>query len=252
MSPVRLLLVRHGTTTATRAAAFPTDEPLDERGRAEAQALRPHLPRRGATVRSPTRRAAETADALGHPDATVVDALREASFGSWAGRDPAAVHAEDPAGMAAWMTDPTFAPPGGGESLTDLTARVGGWLGGLTERTPAPDGAPVGDRAGDVPSDRASDTRDRDHPIVAITHGGVVRAAVVAALGLEPGLAWRIDVSPASITELHAHDGRWRLLRANWTVPRETRETPGERDDGRSMNDAAPSDAIHGAAGDPE
>jgi len=238
VSPVRLLLVRHGTTTATRAAAFPTDEPLDDRGRSEARALRPHLPGRVVVVRSPARRAAETAVELGHPDADVVDALREASFGAWAGRDPATVHAEDPAAMAAWMTDPAFAPPGGGESLTALTARVGGWLDGLVQRAAGRGGGPTdtgpgrGGPGAAVGGPGAS-TRDRARPIVAVTHGGVVRAAIVAALGVDPGLAWRIDASPGSITELHAHDGRWRLLRSNWVPVRD--DLRRARDD-----DAAP------------
>ena len=35
----RLLLVRHAPTSATRGHAFPTDEPLDDRGRVAAAAL---------------------------------------------------------------------------------------------------------------------------------------------------------------------------------------------------------------------
>ena len=40
----RLLLVRHAATAATRAAAFPADEPLDERGAAAAATLADRLP----------------------------------------------------------------------------------------------------------------------------------------------------------------------------------------------------------------
>jgi broad specificity phosphatase PhoE len=36
----RLLLVRHGSTDAVRAAAFGTDEPLDDHGREGAGRLR--------------------------------------------------------------------------------------------------------------------------------------------------------------------------------------------------------------------
>jgi broad specificity phosphatase PhoE len=91
------------------------------------------------------------------------------------------------------MTDPSFAPPGG-ESLDALTARVGAWMT---------------DHAGD------------DVPLVAVTHGGVVRAAIAVALGAPASAAWRIDVAPGSLTELHAHDGRWRLVRANWSPGRD-------------------------------
>jgi broad specificity phosphatase PhoE len=189
----RLFLLRHGTTDAVRSAAFPLDEGLDDRGRAEARALRPHLPTDAQVLRSPARRCAETAAALGHGDATVDDHLREAGFGEWAGKSVADLHAADPAPVVAWMTDPAFTPPGG-ESLETLTARVGAWMA-------------------------AHD--DADRPLVAVTHGGVVRAAIAVALGAPAGAAWRIDVTPGSVTELHAHDGRWRLTRANWTPTRD-------------------------------
>lgn len=189
----RLLLIRHGTTAAVRSAGFPLDEDLDDRGRAESQALRAHLPSGSEVVRSPARRAAATAVALGHPEAAEDPGLREAAFGAWAGRVLADLHAEDPAPVVSWMTDPAFAPPGG-ESLDALTARVATWLASVAER---------------------------ERPLVAVTHGGVVRAAIAVALGAPAGAAWRIDVAPGSITELHAHDGRWRLTRANWTPTRD-------------------------------
>ena len=56
----RLLLVRHASTAAVRAAAFGADEPLDERGRAAAAELPARLPR-GELLVSPLRRARETA-----------------------------------------------------------------------------------------------------------------------------------------------------------------------------------------------
>jgi broad specificity phosphatase PhoE len=189
----RLLLLRHGTTSAVRASSFPQDEGLDDRGRAEAHALRPHLPEKATVLRSPARRCAETASALGHPDAAVDDGLREAGFGAWSGRSLADLHAEDPEPVVAWMTDPSFAPPGG-ESLETLTARVGVWMAAHAEGP---------------------------EPQVVVTHGGVVRAAIAVALGAPAGAAWRIDVTPGSLTELHAHDGRWRMTRANWTPTRD-------------------------------
>ena len=56
--------------------------------------------------------------------------------------------------------------------------------------------------------------------MVAITHGGVVKAAVVHALGAPIAAFWQIDVAPLSITELHAHGGRWTLSRANHPAAR--------------------------------
>ena len=51
--------------------------------------------------------------------------------------------------------------------------------------------------------------------MTAITHGEVVKAAVVHALGAPLLAFWRIDAAPLAITELHAHGGRWTVVRLN-------------------------------------
>ena len=78
--------------------------------------------------------------------------------------------------------------PHGGESLRSFAARVAAWLD-LQARLPG----------------RA----------IAVTHGGVVKAAVVHALGAPLRAFWQIDAAPLSITELHAHDGRWTVACVN-------------------------------------
>ena len=185
----RLLLVRHGSTTATRASAFPADETLDEHGRAAAAVLADALGERPADIlSSPSGRCRETVAVAGLPAPVVDPALAECDFGAWAGRSLADVHADDPEAVSAWMTDPDAAPHGG-ESLSRFARRVAGWLD----------------------AQAASDGR-----ALAVTHGGVVKAAVVHALGAPPAAFWRIDVAPLSLTELHCHDRRWTLVRANW------------------------------------
>ena len=181
----RLLLIRHATTDAVRRAAFPVDEPLDEAGRAAAGALAGRLGR-GDAISSPALRARATAAGAGL-EAEVEPLIAECDFGSWGGRSLADVHQADPVGAGAWMTD-ADACPHGGESLSQLIARVGGWLD----------------------AQAALDGRG-----IVVTHGGVVRAAVVLALGAPPVACWRIDVSPLSVTELHARDGRWTVSRVN-------------------------------------
>jgi broad specificity phosphatase PhoE len=180
----RLLLVRHASTAAVRAAAFGADEELDTSGREAAARLGARLPR-GEVLISPARRAAETAAGL--TVERVEPALAECDFGAWAGRPLSEVAEADPAAVHAWMTDPDAAPHGG-ESLTALLTRVRAWL----EEQAAQEGTAI-----------------------AITHGGVVKAAVVHALSAPPSAFWRVDVSPLSITELHAHDGRWTVTRVN-------------------------------------
>lgn len=144
---------------------------------------------RGAAICSPALRARETAAAAGL-DATVEPALCECDFGAWAGRSLQDVHAAEPDAVAAWMTDPD-ACPHRGESLSALIARVAGWM----DAQAALDGRAI-----------------------VVTHGGVVRAAVVHALRAPAPSAWRIDVSPLAVTELHARDGRWTVTRVNAAV----------------------------------
>jgi broad specificity phosphatase PhoE len=188
----RLLLVRHAATNATRAAGFPADEPLDARGRVEAAALAGALPVRAEGLSSPARRCRETAAAAGVVSPDVVAALAECDFGAWAGRTLAEVAAASPADIGAWMEDPDAAPHGG-ESLAAFAARVAEWLDGEA---------------------------CADGVAVAFTHGGVVKAALVHAVGAPLAAFWRIDVAPLSVTELHAHDRRWTVTRMNAAVER--------------------------------
>jgi broad specificity phosphatase PhoE len=180
----RLLLLRHAPTAATRAAAFGADEPVDARGLQAASALRAGLPTGWDVLCSPALRCVQTAEAAGLGSAVVEPALAECNFGAWAGRALADI---DEADAALWMTDPD-ARPHGGESLALFAARVAGWLDGQARL--------VG---------RA----------VAVTHGGVVKAAVVHALGAPLDAFWRVDAAPLSLTELHAHAGRWTVARVN-------------------------------------
>jgi len=180
----RLLLLRHAPTAATRAAAFGADEPVDSRGLAAAGLLAGALPSGADVVCSPALRCRQTAAAAGLAVASVDGALAECDFGAWAGRALSDVDEDD---AAQWMTD-ADARPHGGESLRAFAARVAAWL------------------------DAQALLAGR---VIAVTHGGVVKAAVVHALGAPLDAFWRIDAAPLSLTELHAHDGRWTLTRCN-------------------------------------
>ena len=186
--------MRHAPTDATRQSSFPRDEPLDERARAEAARLARLLPRRCEAVSSPAVRCRETAAAAGL-DPTPDPALAECDFGSWAGRSLADIDAADPDAARAWMTDPDSAPHGG-ESLAAFAGRVAGWL--------------------DAQAQRSGNA-------VAVTHAGVVKGALVHALGAPIESFWRIDVAPLAITELHGHDGRWTINRVNHLLESDSR-----------------------------
>lgn len=194
----RLLLVRHVATSATRAAAFPLDEPVEDDAAAAAAPLAGLAARDGwEVVASPALRCAQTAAAAGLSPA-VEPRIAECDFGTWGGRTLADVHASDPDGVGVWMADADAAPHGG-ETLRAFAARVGGWL---------------------------DEQEDEDGRTLAITHGGVVKAALVHALGAPLDAFWRLDVSPLAVTELHAHDGRWTVSRTNCPLDAAT-QRPG-------------------------
>ena len=182
----RLSLVSHSSTAATSAAAFPGDEALEARGAARAVGARGRLERLTRAVCSPARSCAQTAEALGLTVATVPE-LRDWDLGRWRGRTLEETAEAEPAAVRAWTTDPG-ASPHGGETLTELLARVANWLA-------------------TVPSDGHT---------VAITHPAVVRAAVISTLaggtgGVGAGGFWRIDIAPLTATVLRGTPGRWTL-----------------------------------------
>jgi broad specificity phosphatase PhoE len=181
-----LLLVRHAPTAASRAAAFPLDEPLDREASAAAAQLAAVIPPHGEVLCSPALRCRQTATAAGLTP-TLDPRLAECDFGDWAGSTLADVDAVDPEGARAWMLDPDAAPHRG-ETLSAFIARVAGWL---------------------------DDQRQRSGSATVITHGGVVKAAVLHALGAPRQAFWRIEAAPLSVTELRAYDGRWTVTRLN-------------------------------------
>jgi len=183
----RLLLARHGRVVEAHARGFlgRTDAPLGADGRAQAgalaarvRALAPDL-----CVASPLRRAVETA-ALAAPglEPQIDPDLREIDFGEWEGRTFPEIRASHPAKVdrwAAWEAD--FAFPGG-ESLADFLTRVRR----AAERLAAePHGT-----------------------VLAVTHGGVIRALVCRLLGLPPRSYVAFDVRLASLTTIKLFDGK--------------------------------------------
>ena len=193
----QLHLVRHGTTPGTRAAAFPRTngavpapgcEDLDRSAVDRVRALQPALPPDAITWTSHARRAASTAEVLGLVGSATAD-LAECDFGAWAGRSPSEIALTDAEGLEAWYADPDAAPHGG-ERLADVRKRAGAVL----------------DRAAAL-----------GRPLVAVTHGGFIKAALLEVLGLPSLAVWRLDIAPASVTELHHSHGSWRVVRTNWT-----------------------------------
>lgn len=193
----RLLLIRHATTSATRRAAFPVTTgrvvadacaALDAAGVAAATTLASALPRADRCWTSYARRATQTAECLRlTPDARMAE-LAEGDFGRWAGATLDEVHARDPDALATWLADPGSTPHGG-EPLREVRRRARRVL------------------------DAAADA---DGTTVAVSHGGLIKAALLEVLALPDAAVWRLDCAPASVTELNPDHG-WRITTMNWT-----------------------------------
>lgn len=135
--------------------------------------------RGGRLVTSPARRCQV-------PAGVVEPALRPWDLGRWRGQPLAAL---DPAELARWRAEPTF-DGHGGETLLALTDRVTGLLQGWRQLT-------------------------RADQVVAVTHGAVIKAAVVVALNAPLHAVWDIDVHPRSVTELRPRPGGWCIRYVN-------------------------------------
>ena len=135
-----LALIRHGRTAWNRDGRLTgrADIPLTPEGRRELAGRR--LPARFAAAHwltSPLQRARQTAELLGHGDATIEAALIEMDFGAFEGRTLAELRADPNLQMAA-LEDRglDFQPPGGEsprllrERLRPLLRRLG-QAGGL-------------------------------------------------------------------------------------------------------------------------
>ncbi|OIP51479.1 MAG: hypothetical protein COZ12_03605 [Deltaproteobacteria bacterium CG_4_10_14_3_um_filter_60_8] len=184
----RLLLVRHAETGPDLAGKFigATDVPLAGRGPEQADRLATYLTRfrPGVCFASPMRRTLQTAEAisavtglqiLNDPD------LREIDFGHWEGLDFQTIAAADPERVRLWSSQPDSFHFPGGEAVTSFQNRVANAAARL--------------------SANKTDT------ILAVTHGGVIRAILCHLLGL----AWKqyllFAIQPAMVTIIDLYDG---------------------------------------------
>jgi broad specificity phosphatase PhoE len=180
------LLIRHGATSAVRAAAFGAGEPLEEGACERARELASSLSAVAEAVASPEPACLQTAECLGL-QAEAVSQLAECDVGRWRGLTLDQLGTREPEGLMAWLSDPD-ATPHGGESLAQFVRRVAAWM-----ETAATGTGWLG----------------------AVVGAGVVKAAVCETLGAPLSAFWRVDVAPLSVTELHARDGRWTLRNLN-------------------------------------
>lgn len=179
------------------------DADCDTSDTASFEALAEILPGEAIWIVSTLRRTQATFAAIrafrpALPEPLVEPAFVEQSFGRWEGLSWPEMQTANPETYAAFWRDPTRNAPPEGESFATQMARVGAAIAGLTREF----------------AGRA---------IVAIAHGGTIRAAVAEALALSPPQAMAVVIDNLSVTRLdHLADqprpvtgGAWRVRCVN-------------------------------------
>ncbi len=166
------------------------------------QALANRLPRHAAWFVSPLSRTRLTAAAIWRQaedapglapasgEATVEPGLIEQHLGAWQGLR----HAELPARLTApshpfWPVGADERPPGG-ESMIEVIERVAEAMERLADRHPGRD-------------------------VIAVSHGGAIRAAIAHALDMTPDAALRLAVQNLSLTIIERYSAAWRVVSVN-------------------------------------
>ncbi len=189
-----ILLARHGETDWNRENRFQghANPPLNETGRAQAAELAAALAAEplAAVYSSPLRRAFETAQILAAPHGlkpVPVDALREVDVGSWEGLTRAEIEERFPEQFARWLD--YEAGWEDGESYEEMSRRV---IAGLLDLAAAHEG----------------------ERILAVSHGGPVRAAYALADGITHSEARRRGpvVANAFVAEFAVEAGVFRRV----------------------------------------
>ncbi|HEY0119619.1 MAG TPA: histidine phosphatase family protein [Cellulomonas sp.] len=200
-APVTVVLVRHGQTEMTVARGYSGSSvpgpSLDETGRQQARDAATLVHRVGTdlwddiaypsqVIASPMVRTRQTgqivADRLGLPfsiDAT----FQEADFGDWQGLTAEEIEERWPGQLEPWHTEGLVRPPGGGESVADVGARVRAGLRRLQAL-----GGP--------------------RTVVVVSHAVAIRAMLGVTMGANPGSWSQLRVAPASVSMIRLFSDR--------------------------------------------
>ena len=189
MGVTRLLLVRHGATSATEEDRFSgsTTAELSEQGRWQAARLGERVAQENLTAiySSPLSRALDTARVVArHCGLSPVerDGLREISHGHWEGMKRDDVEREFAAEYAAWESDPFTFAPDGGESGVAVLARA-------------------------LPVIREIVTTHPGGRVLVVSHKATLRLVLSSLLGFDArGYRDRLDQSPACLNVIDFRD----------------------------------------------
>ena len=201
MTITRLMLVRHGATTATEEDRFSgsSGAELSDEGRWQAARLGERLSNHKITAvySSPLSRALETARIIAGScgvEPVTRDGLREIGHGHWEGMKREDVERQFADEYAAWEGDPFTFAPAGGESGVSVLARA---LPVIREIVAAHPGGNM----------------------LVVSHKATLRLILSSLLGFDPrGYRDRLDQSPACLNVVDFRDPvRARLMLFNDT-----------------------------------
>ena len=166
---------------------------LNEKGRAQARRLADALAKRplAAVLSSPLERARETAEPIAarHGRSVVLSpAIEEIDFGDWTGRSFGELD-KDPHWQSFNCHRSSTTIPGG-ELLLEVQARVVRLIEDLSEEHP-------------------------EGHLVLVSHGDVIRSALLHYLGMPLDFIHRLEVGPASLSTLMLSKGVPRVLALN-------------------------------------
>lgn len=200
MTQTRWWWVRHAPVTETNGRIYGSTDPNCTTDDPPAYArLHAWLPADAHWVTSRLRRTKQTAAAIAAAGGRTIAPteepdLGEQDFGDWHGMTYNEVYAL-PSAHRFWLAPATHRPPGG-ESFADLCVRVSRVIHRLTDQWAGRD-------------------------IVAVAHGGTIRAALAVALDLDPEAALRFATENLSLTRLDhftgddGHPESWRVAWIN-------------------------------------
>jgi broad specificity phosphatase PhoE len=195
---MRLLLIRHGETEWNVSLRYmgQGQVPLNQRGRTQAELLAKRLrpARAGALYTSDLARASETAAILGAAlglKPRPMPELREIDVGQWEGLTPEELYRRFPDHMKEFERDPARTVRIGGESYARLQERA---LVALNSIKAA---------------------HGSDETVLAVSHGGTIRALLCHVIGLDLAFFGRLWLDNGSLSELRHGANGWRLVRLN-------------------------------------
>ncbi len=190
-----LWLIRHSETTwnAEKRIQGHMNSPLSDLGVRQAKALKIRLSTKkfDAVYSSDSGRATQTATIVFPSQNLRLDArLREMHYSILEGRMRSEFSADEEKHYAEYKRDPYNWRTPGGENWQDLFVRVAAWMKSLPE----------------------------DGVVVAVTHGGVVRAALCLMVGYPKSDEWNARIDNASISRFHISPEQKVLITFNDTA----------------------------------